>query len=233
MLTLAAGTSLQTDSSETRPQVDEAELVEALRGGDETAFVALLEQYHSSLVRLAMLYVPSRAVAEDVAQETWLGLLRGIDRFEARSSLKTWLFRILVNRAKTRGEREGRLIPFSALWSAESDPYEAAVEPERFLPADHPQWPGHWASPPNSWGESPEERLLAGETRAHIDAAIRTLPPAQQEVITLRDVEGWGSAEVCDLLGISEANQRVLLHRARSKVRRALEAYLGSGEGRS
>jgi RNA polymerase sigma-70 factor, ECF subfamily len=220
----------QEDHSSSGAASDELALIGALSNGDEAAFVDLIDRYHGPLLRLAQVYVPNRAVAEEVVQETWMGVLRGLDRFEARSSLKTWIFRILVNRAKTRGEREGRIIPFSSLWSAESAPDEAAVEPERFLPADHEQWPGHWSSPPKSWGESPEERLLAGETRAYIRAAIETLPPTQQEVITLRDVEGFTSVEVCELLGITESNQRVLLHRARSKVRRALEHYMDMTE---
>jgi RNA polymerase sigma-70 factor (ECF subfamily) len=204
---------------------DEASLIEALRGGNEAAFEALLDRYHAALVRLAMVYVQDRAVAEDVAQETWLGVLQGLARFEARSSLKTWIFHILVNQAKTRAAREARHIPFSAVWNPDSEPAEPAVPPERFLPADHPQWPFHWAAPPRGWGSSPEERLLTRETLGYIREAIAGLPPSQREVITLRDVEGWKSEEVCNALGVSETNQRVLLHRARSKVRRALEQY--------
>ena len=209
---------------------EELRLVEALRGGDEGAFVALIDQYQAPLVRLAMVYVDDRSVAEEVVQETWMGVLRGLDRFEGRSSLKTWVFRILTNRAKTRGQREGRTVPFSAL-GAELDPSEPALEPERFLPADHPKWPGHWASPLKSWGDDPEARLLSGETLGYIQVAVDTLPPSQRTVILLRDVEGWAYDEVCSLLGISESNQRVLLHRARSKVRRALEQYLDEGGG--
>ena len=208
---------------------DEAHLVEALRRGDEAAFVTLLERYHGALVRLATVYVGDRVVAEEVAQETWLGVLQGLDRFEARSSLKTWIFHILTNRAKTRAQREGRSVPFSALWDPDTAPAEPAVEPERFLPADHSRWPRHWASRPRRWDDTPEERLLARETGAYLQQAIAALPPSQREVLTLRDVEGWTSAEVCNVLGISETNQRVLLHRARSKVRRALERYLGEG----
>lgn len=207
---------------------DDAYLVAALRAGEEIAFMTLIERYQASLVRLAMLYVPNRAAAEDVVQETWLGVLQGIDRFEARSSLKTWLFRILVNRAKRRGAREHRSIPFSVAWHPELDRDEPAVEPERFHPLGH-QWPGHWTSRPLSWEDLPEEQLVSREARARIDAAIAELSPSQREVITLRDVEGWGSTEVCNALGISETNQRVLLHRARSKVRRAMEQYLAGG----
>jgi RNA polymerase sigma-70 factor (ECF subfamily) len=199
---------------------DDLRLVESLRYGDEAAFGALLDGYYSSLVRLALIYVPSRAVAEEVVQETWLGVLQGLPRFEGRSSLKTWIFRILTNRAKTQGQREARSVPFSDI-----QPDEPAVDPARFLPADDPDWPRHWLVHPASWAEIPEEQFLSQETRAQIDQAIAALPANQREVITLRDIEGWNSAEVCTLLGISESNQRVLLHRARSKVRQALEEY--------
>ncbi len=206
---------------------DDRRLIEALRRRDESAFATLIDQYHTSLVRLAQMYVSDRTVAEEVVQETWVGVLKGIDRFEGRSSLKTWLFRILTNTAKTRGVRDAkaRSVPFSELWDADADPFEPAVDPDRFNPPDHPRWPGHWAEFSLSWGDHPEERLLSRETRARIQAAIDRLPPAQREVITLRDVEGWSSEEVCNTLVISETNQRVLLHRARSKVRRALEQY--------
>jgi RNA polymerase sigma-70 factor (ECF subfamily) len=169
--------------------------------------------------------VPSRAIAEEVVQETWLRVLGALDRFEGRSSLKTWVFRILTNTAKTRAQREGRVIPFSSL----QDPgrvQEAAVDADRFLPDDHPHHPGGWSSPPTAL---PEEQLLAAETRARIAAAIEELPANQRAVITLRDVQGWDSAEVCNALDITEVNQRVLLHRARAKVRNALEGYLSGG----
>lgn len=204
---------------------EDARLVASLRGGDEHAFALLLDRYHSSLVRLASVYVRDRAVAEEVAQETWLGVVQGIGRFEGRSSLKTWIFRILTNIAKTRGEREGRSVPFTSLASFD-DENEPSVEPERFLDASHPVWPGHWASPPASWDDIPERRLASAETLGKIREAIGALPPLQAQVISLRDVEGWSSEEVCELLGLSEVNQRVLLHRARSKVRRVLEDYL-------
>lgn len=205
---------------------DDRQLVEALRGGDETAFVWLLEQHHTALHRLALMYVSNRHhIAEELVQETWLAVMQGIHRFEGRSSLKTWIFRILINQAKKRGQRESRQIPFSALWQPESEPAEPSVDPARFLPADDPNWPGHWALPPKSWDDLPENRLLSQETQAYLLQAIGSLPPSQQEVITLRDIEGWSSSEVCALLGLSEVNQRVLLHRARSKVREALEQY--------
>jgi len=175
-------------------------------------------------VRLARLFVADQTAAEEVVQETWLGALRGLDRFEGRSSLKTWLFNILTNRAKTRAVRDGRTIPFSVLLdAAEGD--EPAMDPDRFHPLDH-RLAGHWVSRPQSWRELPEERLLARETRERLRAAIDELPPTQRTVLTLRDVDGWSAEEVCNTLEISETNQRVLLHRARSKVRRALESYL-------
>jgi RNA polymerase sigma-70 factor (ECF subfamily) len=199
----------------------EAQLVAALRAGDEGAFRSLIEMYHAMLVRVARMYVSTQAVAEEVAQETWLAVLEGIARFEGRSSFKTWLFRILTNRAKTRGIREGRSLPFSAL-----EPDEPAVEPERFLPPDHARWPGHWSAPPQSWGGDPEARLLSEETTDRIRATVEGLPPSQREVITLRDLLGWDADEARNALDLTETNQRVLLHRARSKVRSALEEYL-------
>lgn len=200
---------------------DEAELVEALRAGDEAAFAELVREYHSSLLRVAQIYVSSRAVGEDVVGETWLAVLHGLDRFEGRSSLKTWIFTILTNRAKTRAQRERRTIPFSAL-QPERVP-EPALDPERFRGPEDPRWPGHWASPPQAW---PEDRVLAHETREKLAEAIELLPPSQRAVISLRDLEGWSPEEVCNALSISETNQRVLLHRARSKVRKVLEEYL-------
>jgi RNA polymerase sigma-70 factor (ECF subfamily) len=208
---------------------EDARLLEALRAGDEDAFRTVVRDLHASLIRVALMYVSSRAVAEEVVQETWLGVLRGLDRFEGRSSLKTWIFRILTNTAKTRGMREGRTIPLSALEQPDRVP-EPALDPERFRSADDPSWPGHWASPPAAW-DLPEERLLAAETRARIGAAIEALPATQRAVIRLRDVEGWSSEEVCNALDLRETNQRVLLHRARSKVRRALEGYLATEAG--
>ena len=175
------------------------------------------------MLRVAMMYVSTRAVAEEVVQEAWLGVLRGLARFEGRSSLKTWIFRILTNTAKTRGEREGRSVPFSSL--AGDDEQDEPVDADRFLGPDH-RWAGHWSSAPRNPREVPEERLLAGEARQRIAAAIDTLPENQRAVITLRDVDGFDADEACEILGISEVNQRVLLHRARAKVRAALEAYL-------
>jgi len=201
--------------------MDERKLLEALRAGDESAFTELTRAYNASLLRVAQIYVSSRPVAEEVVQETWLAVLNGIDRFEGRSSLKTWIFTILTNRAKTRAVRERRTIPFSAL-QPDRVP-EPALEPERFRDPDDPRWPGHWAVPPQAW---PEDRLVAGETREKLAEAIEALPASQRAVISLRDLEGWSAEEVCNALAVSETNQRVLLHRARSKVRKALEEYL-------
>ena len=198
------------------------QLVAALRAGDEEAFRTVVREWHSSMLRVAQIFVPTRSLAEEVVQETWLRVLGALDRFEGRSSLKTWVFRILVNTAKTRAQREGRVVPFSSLHDPTRIP-EAAVEPERFLPDDHDRHPGGWSAPPRAL---PEERLVASETREVIAAAVEKLPANQRAVISLRDVEGWSADEVRNALDLSEVNQRVLLHRARAKVRSALEDYL-------
>lgn len=210
-----------------RASTEELELVAALRRGNESAFNRLVKAHHSCLVRVARMYVGSHAVSEEVVQETWLGVLKGLDKFEGRCSLKTWIFQILINRAKTRGEREGRMIPFSAMFDAQSDPGEPAVDPSQFNEND-PEWPGGWVTQPRDWGKTPEQTLLSKELRAVVQSAIETLPPNQKEVITLRDVQGWTSEEVCNVLGVSETNQRVLLHRARSKVRQILDQYFAA-----
>lgn len=207
---------------------DDLLLVAALRAGDEAAFMTLVERYNAPLLRLAMMYVPSRAVAEDVVQETWLGVLQGLARFEGRSSLKTWIFRILTNRAKTRGQREGRTVPFSDLASADASASETSVDADQFWPADHPSWANIWVSYPRNWNELPEDRLLSREVMERVRAAIAALPPTQREVITLRDIDGWSSEEVCNILEITETNQRVLLHRARAKVRKEIDQYLNA-----
>jgi len=207
---------------------DDRSLVDGLRRGDEGAFSWLLDRYHAPLHRTARLYVATDAHAEEVVQETWLAVLQGIDRFEQRSSLKTWLYRILMNIARTRGVREARSIPFSSAGGALDGGAEPTFNPDRFRPPDDPDWPGHWAAFPLDWEHEPESRLLAGETLALVGAAIERLPAAQREVLTLRDVDGWTSVEVCNALGLTETNQRVLLHRGRAKVRRALESYFES-----
>ena len=200
---------------------DEKILVEALRNRDEAAFRGVVQQYHPSLVRVARTFVPTTAIAEEVAQDTWLAVIKGLPGFEGRSSFKTWLFRILINQARTRGERESRTVPVSTL----IDDDEPSVAASRFHGSNH-QSPGHWRSDLSDWGELPESVLLSSETRSIIVAAIATLPAAQREVITLRDIEGLDPMEVCSLLGLTEGNQRVRLHRARSKVRSILETHL-------
>jgi len=202
----------------------EADLINRLRGGDEAAFVCLVNAYSASLRRLALAFVPIDAVAEEVVQETWLAVLTGIARFEGRSSVKTWIFKILANRAKTRAIRERRTINFSEL----DDPFESdqpAVDPARFLPASHPTWPGHWATPLDSWSASAEDAVVGREKMDVLQRGLDRLPPAQRVVVALRDVQGWPAAEVCEVLGLSEANQRVLLHRGRSRLRGVLEGY--------
>jgi RNA polymerase sigma-70 factor, ECF subfamily len=207
---------------------EDLELLARLRRGDELAFAELVEGLYGSMLRLAMLHVGNRAVAEEVVQDAWVGVLRQLDRFEGRSSLRTWVLRIVSNRAKTRAVRERRTRPFSS-FDGLDEAGGPAVEPERFLPAGE-RWAGHWASPPRSWRDVPEDRLLSRETRAEVERAVEGLPPAQRAVIALRDVEGMSAAETCELLGLTEGNQRVLLHRARSKVRRALERYLDESQ---
>ncbi|MGO9560480.1 MAG: RNA polymerase sigma factor [Acidimicrobiales bacterium] len=197
--------------------MSDAELVERLRAGDERAFAELVATYQQPLLRLALTFVPSRAVAEEVVQETFIGVIRGIGRFEGRSSLKTWIYRILVNRARTTGAREPRHVGLGE---------DRDVIGGRFS-AD-----GGWTDPPAAWPDDVDDRLAAPEVARRVVAAIDDLPGLQGQVVTLRDVEGLSSAEVCELLEISEGNQRVLLHRARTKLRAMFEDEL-SGERRS
>jgi RNA polymerase sigma-70 factor, ECF subfamily len=208
-------------------ELNERDLCAALRRGDESAFSTVVSLYSGPLRRLALSYVRSAAVADEVVQETWLGVIRGIHAFEERSSLKTWIFRILTNTAKTRAERESRMVPLSALSAADSDSDEPAVDPDRFFDQQQARWPGHWASPPARWDELPADHLEGRELLDAMKAAIEGLPSRQRQVIVLRDIEGWDAEEVCRVLELSEANQRVLLHRGRSKVRQALEDQLG------
>jgi RNA polymerase sigma-70 factor (ECF subfamily) len=205
---------------------DDERLVAALLAGDEQAFAALVDRHGRAMLRVAMAYVPSHAVAEEVVQETWIAVMRGLGGFEGRSSLKTWIFRILTHVAMRGGSRERRSVPFAALAAAE-DANEPSVDPDRFLPADHEMFAGHWLVPPTRW-PSPEEGVLSDETRAVIVAAIEQLPKAQRTVIGLRDIEGWSSEEVSAALEIAPGNQRILLHRARSRVRAAIERYFGA-----
>ena len=192
----------------------DAELLRRLRAGDEQSFVALVERYNGSMLRLAASFVPSRAVAEEVVQDTWLAVLRGLPAFQGRASLRTWMFTILVNRARTTGTLEQRTIPV-----ADAGP---VVDASRFGPD------GAWSAPPEHWIEEAEDRIEAEKLGGLLKAAIGGLPGRQREVVLLRDVEGMSSAEVCDVLSISEANQRVLLHRGRGKLRQVLETELGS-----
>jgi RNA polymerase sigma-70 factor (ECF subfamily) len=204
----------------------EHELVLSLRARDEAVFARLIDTYTPMMQRVARTYVASQEVAEDVVQDTWLALLEGIDRFEERSSLRTWLFRVLVNIAKTRGAREHRSVPMSSMnagLSAESGP---TVDPSRFLAADHARWPRHWEHPPERWHDSPEHTLLSAELIALAQQELEQLPERQRAVVVLRDLADYDSDEVCSLLDLTAANQRVLLHRGRARIRRALEDYV-------
>jgi RNA polymerase sigma-70 factor (ECF subfamily) len=204
---------------------DDAELVQALRDGDEAAFAALVDELSPALLRLALMHVPSRAVAEDVVQDTWIGVIKGIDGFEGRSSLRTWIFQILLNTARTRGVREKRTLPFSFFKRrAEEGADEPAVDADRFQGRDGVR-PGWWARPPAEW-EGADVRLESDEARDLLLKAIADLPPRQRDVIVLRDLQGYSAEEARNALDLTETNQRVLLHRARSKVRAALESYL-------
>jgi len=199
---------------------EERDLVSRLLARDATAFTALVRAHHDSLVRLALVYVGNRAVAEEVAQDTWVRILAALPEFEGRSSLRTWMFRICTNAALTRAEREARSSPFSTL----QDQDEPEVEPQRFKAS------GMWADPPHAWrADTPEKILERAEAIACIERTLDLLPPAQRAVVLLRDLEGLDAAEACNVLQVSESNQRVLLHRGRSKIRRALEKLLGEG----
>ena len=211
--------------------MDDAALVQALRDGDEEAFAALVDELNPALTRLALAHVPSRAVAEEVVQETWLGVINGIDRFEGRSALRTWIFQILLNNARTRGKREKRTLPFSFLRrDGEDGRDEPAVDPDRFQ-GRRGEYPGHWARPPVEW-DSPDHKLAQDETRDVLLAAVADLPARQREVLTLRDILGYSAEEARNALDVSETNQRVLLHRGRSKVRAALERHFEREAGR-
>lgn len=204
----------------------DSDLVTRLRAGDEDAFRALIEEYHAPLRRAARTYVATDAAADEVVQDVWVGVLRGIDRFEQRSSLKTWIYRILMNIARTRGVRDKRSLPFSSL--SGDDEEGPAFDPDQFQTAGEPS-PGHWSRSafPTRWHDQPELRVVGHETLSVVRAALEQLPASQQEVVRLRDIEGWSSAEVCNALDLTETNQRVLLHRGRAKLRLALDAYFG------
>ncbi|MGH2595779.1 MAG: RNA polymerase sigma factor [Actinomycetota bacterium] len=198
-------------------------LVALLQAGDEVAFMMLVEQHQGPMLRIARMYVSTQAVAEEVVQDAWVGILKGLGQFQGRSSLRTWMYRILANIAKTRGQREGRSLPFSSLVS---DDDAAPAVADSWFQSSGDRSPDHWSSLPNDWRGIPEDRLLATETLRVIGQAIEGLPTTQAEVIRLRDVLGWSSEEVRNALDVSETNQRVLLHRARSRVRRAVDEYL-------
>jgi RNA polymerase sigma-70 factor, ECF subfamily len=200
--------------SRLRPVETDAALVDRLRDGDESAFVTLVDRYHEPMVRLARSIVPSQAVAEEAVQDTWLGVVRGIERFEGRSSIKTWLFRILVNRARTAGAREERSVPLDA---------EHAVDPAHFDAG------GQWAEPVQRWRQEFDDRMESAVWAPILKTALEQLPARQRTVVVLRDVEGLSSDEVCSVLGISGGNQRILLHRGRSRMREMLDAEMRRG----
>ena len=202
------------------------DVVERLRAGDEAAFVELVTQLQGTMRRVARMYVSSNAVADEVVQEAWLGVLQGIDRFEGRASLKTWIIQIVSNIARTRGKRESRSVPFTTLAGDDLD--APTFDPSMFRGADDPEWPGHWISMRDDWRTLPEDRLLGAEIRSVIGRAVAELPPMQAEVLRLRDVEGWDATEVCNALDLTATNQRVLLHRARTKVRAAVDAHVNT-----
>lgn len=206
------------------PRVEEARTIDALLAGDETAFEALIDLYGGSMLRVALLYAPSREVAEEIVQETWVSMLRALGAFERRSSLKTWLFTILVNCAKRRAEREARSVPFSSLSvDAEADLDGGSGE---FFDAGHPRWAHCWTTVVQQWETIPGDGIVGDEFHSRLAEAIRALPENQRLVFTLHDVEGLSGDEVCNALGLSGSNQRVLLHRARLKVRTALKEYI-------
>jgi RNA polymerase sigma-70 factor (ECF subfamily) len=208
--------------------VPDAGIIERLLAGDETTFMLLVDQHQPAMLRLAQLYVPSRAVAEEVVQEAWLGILKGLPAFEGRSSLRTWMYKIVTNIAKTRGVREGRTLPFS---SVVADRDDDPIDPSWFQGSEDLH-PGGWRTFPDDWRGIPEDRLLGRETLDHVARALDAMPAAQAEVVRLRDVQGWSSDEVCNALDITETNQRVLLHRGRNRIRRELDAYLSEGRDR-
>jgi RNA polymerase sigma-70 factor (ECF subfamily) len=206
---------------------DEQQLIERLKARDESAFVELVERYYGYLLPLADFYVSDKAVAEEVVQEAWLAVLKGIDRFEGRASFKTWISQIVMNLARTRGVRERRMVSFSEF----TDDENPAVDPSQFQIATA-DYPDHWSVAPRPWNASPESQLLTSETMAVLYDAVDLLPEAQRLVLTLRDINGYTPEEVCNILSITETNQRVLLHRARSNVRGIVDDHY-SNSGRA
>lgn len=216
------GSVTVSDAVTREADADDAALVSRVQAGDRGAFAGLVRRHGGALLRFARLFVRESSAAEEVVQDTWMAVLEGVDAFEGRASFKTWLYRILANRARTRAVREGRTVPFSALVDKESD--EHAVDPGRF------DAEGMWRDPPAGWTEETPERLaLAAETRAVMEAAVQALPSAQRAVLVLRDEDGLETEEICNLLGLTVTNQRVLLHRARARVRQALEEHMRGG----
>ena len=203
----------------------DAALLERLRAGDEAAFVELVDRWSAPMMRVALTHTRMRALAEEAVQDTWVAVLQGVDRFEWRATLRTWVFRILLYTCRGKIARERRVPPLTDVLPAAAGGAPAVPE-DRFLDAGHPHWPGHWSQPPRAWAREPADAALDAELRGHIARALADLPPRQREVLTLRDVEGWSAEEVCRLLGLLPGNQRVLLHRARSAVRASLEPYL-------
>ena len=220
-----AGTSAGGRARGPALATEEQDLLHALRRRDEAAFASLVDAYGSWMLRTARSFVGSRTVAEEVVQETWLSALRALDRFEGRSSLRTWLFTILVNGARRHAVRESRSISLSDLARRETAAEESELA-DRLFDGSHRRWPGAWTTVVAAWDRLPEQRLLAGEIRDVIETAVDALPSVQRIVFSLRDLEGWSAEEVCNALSISDSNQRVLLHRGRLKVRGSLERYL-------
>ncbi len=219
---MRSATTRGADAEGHAAELDDSELVRRVRAGDRSAFAGLVRRHGGALLRFARLFVRESSTAEEVVQDTWMAVLEGLGGFEGRASFKTWLYRILANRARTRAVREGRSVPFSALADTGSD--EHAVDPERFDAG------GMWRDPPLGWtDETPERLALEAETRAVMEAAVQALPAAQRAVLVLRDEDGLETEEICNLLDLTVTNQRVLLHRARTRVRQALEAHMRGG----